>query len=553
MFRYYFFISSFFSTLILFSQYEETKPSDTIGFQGLVEILNSNDSSIRKDRYAKILLDKAKRENQFLFLVGGYEIMADISEDYNKSLKYLDTVIQLTKDNPDYFYPANAYLSKGSILYEKLKYKDALSNYLVAKEYGENYPNQKFLYHSNHGIALIKNRLGDYQSAHELHQRNLDYFIKDTIRDLDRYLNSLIGLIVSKINLGEYEKVLQLTKKGGDLAKRHHKIEKFNLLRIDNGVANFYTKNYNICIDSLKNSISSLERFGDNQNLILVNYYLGLAYEYTSGSEEALPYYNVVDSLVSIDSLIDIQALPVYRHLYDYYRKKNNITKQLASLQKMITIDSVLDSNAEIIGSTVAQRYDLVELKKEKEVLTAQLNGQNSLNKFLVLILLLLAATSWTWVNYRKRLLKKRFDMLILNPIPKNSSKLISKKPEFDVPKDVTKSILEKLKEFEIKKEFIDETVTLSSLAKSFATNSNYLSKIINHHKEMNFSTYINGLRINHAIEELKNDKEYDKYTIRAIASMMGFKSAETFSKAFKAQTGIYPSYFLERMKDKDK
>jgi len=71
---------------------------------------------------------------------------------------------------------------------------------------------------------------------------------------------------------------------------------------------------------------------------------------------------------------------------------------------------------------------------------------------------------------------------------------------------------------------------------------------IINHHKEKNFSNYLNDLRIEYVIKELKTNIVLRKYTIEALANEIGFNSSESFSKAFYRKTGIYPSYYIKRL-----
>lgn len=51
--------------------------------------------------------------------------------------------------------------------------------------------------------------------------------------------------------------------------------------------------------------------------------------------------------------------------------------------------------------------------------------------------------------------------------------------------------------------------------------------------------------------EELERNTKFRKYTIKAIANECGFKSAESFSKAFYKKLGFYPSYYLRQLKNK--
>jgi len=71
---------------------------------------------------------------------------------------------------------------------------------------------------------------------------------------------------------------------------------------------------------------------------------------------------------------------------------------------------------------------------------------------------------------------------------------------------------------------------------------------VINHYKKESFSSYLNSLRIVYAVEKLKADTSFRNYTIAAIAKEVGFNNPESFSKAFYKKTGIYPSYFMNKL-----
>jgi len=104
------------------------------------------------------------------------------------------------------------------------------------------------------------------------------------------------------------------------------------------------------------------------------------------------------------------------------------------------------------------------------------------------------------------------------------------------------------LKQFEEDKKYLKTDITILNLAKDLETNTRYLSKIINHYKEKNFSNYLNDLRISYAVDKLTNDVQFRKYTIQAIGNEVGFNNAESFAKAFYKNTGIKSSYFIKNI-----
>lgn len=83
-------------------------------------------------------------------------------------------------------------------------------------------------------------------------------------------------------------------------------------------------------------------------------------------------------------------------------------------------------------------------------------------------------------------------------------------------------------------------------------TNTKYLSHILNVHKNKDFNTYINNLRIQYIIHKLETDKNYKKYKISYLADSSGFSSHSKFTNVFKSVTGFTPSLFLEYI-EKDK
>lgn len=110
--------------------------------------------------------------------------------------------------------------------------------------------------------------------------------------------------------------------------------------------------------------------------------------------------------------------------------------------------------------------------------------------------------------------------------------------------------ILKKLKSLEDQHYFLRQDCTLHNMAKRLKTNTSYLSKVVNTHLNKTFSTYINELRINYAIIELKQNKQLRAYSTKAIAQELGYKKANSFSKYFKDATGITPAVYIKNIKE---
>ena len=130
------------------------------------------------------------------------------------------------------------------------------------------------------------------------------------------------------------------------------------------------------------------------------------------------------------------------------------------------------------------------------------------------------------------------------NPINRSLSEKIR------VPEKVIFEILEELKKFESDKAYLDKELDLPKLARTIGTNHSYLSRVVNHVKGKSFKNYLNDMRIEHAYVDLQINPKKRLFTIEAIAFDNGFRSAESFSKKFKARYGYYPSEFLGMLKN---
>ena len=113
--------------------------------------------------------------------------------------------------------------------------------------------------------------------------------------------------------------------------------------------------------------------------------------------------------------------------------------------------------------------------------------------------------------------------------------------------------ILDGLIKLEKKQYYLKQECTLHNVAKKLKTNTAYLSKIVNSELGKNFSAYINDLRINYVLIELKNNKRLRSYSIAAISEEVGYKSPDSFNKYFKEATGLTPSIFIKKINELEK
>ncbi|MFK7811919.1 MAG: helix-turn-helix domain-containing protein [Maribacter sp.] len=95
-------------------------------------------------------------------------------------------------------------------------------------------------------------------------------------------------------------------------------------------------------------------------------------------------------------------------------------------------------------------------------------------------------------------------------------------------------------------KPYLEQEITLSSLAKRIGTTDKKLSVILNHSLNISFYDFINRYRVEEVKEKLTLE-EYDKYSLLGIAYSCGFNSKSSFYRAFKKETGISPTDYKKK------
>ena len=88
---------------------------------------------------------------------------------------------------------------------------------------------------------------------------------------------------------------------------------------------------------------------------------------------------------------------------------------------------------------------------------------------------------------------------------------------------------------------YLSADLSREDLVRMAHMNNTRFAKMIKENTGTNLNGYINELRLNHAIQLLK---EHPEYTLRAIAEASGINSMPTFHNLFKSKTGMTPSEF---------
>jgi AraC-like DNA-binding protein len=268
-----------------------------------------------------------------------------------------------------------------------------------------------------------------------------------------------------------------------------------------------------------------------------------------------------------IDSVHDNQIKNEgYKQLTDYYKSTSDYQKSLYYLEKWRMVNDSLNSKESMqVFNEFQTQY---ETEKKEEQIALQKDEIRNKNRLMIIELvsgvLILMALILIWFLYKKR--NEAYKRLvlqslncpndILKPLPEivldeNSQYSDGDKCEIRTTQlsDLQKKhLIEKLnRQIELKMH-LQPDITINQLAKLCKTNRTYLSQLINEYYNVNFSTFINNLRIEEAKQILANPKE--DVQLKTLYPILGFNSYTVFHDAFRKYIGVTPACFRQTIKD---
>lgn len=223
----------------------------------------------------------------------------------------------------------------------------------------------------------------------------------------------------------------------------------------------------------------------------------------------------------------------------DYYK---NLAQASAGANDFNMLGSANDAYFRTIENIEAKKSVAKALlvnhisKMNEEKLVAQKQMFRYIYLAIILVFIIVIISIYWLAKYKSRFAKDA----AVNTEVKN----------FVIPDKTEKRILNKLDEFEKSQKYIQKTVSLKTLAQQFDTNPKYLSEVVNKHKNSNFNTYINNLRIDYIVDKIRKDPEYRKYKVSYLADECGFSSHSLFTTIFKNRMSLSPTEFLQKLNE---
>lgn len=494
----------------------------------------------------EIHVQKARNEGNSIEVARAWYYRIFIEEP-EVGMAYADSIISVTKNSEHKNYPTLGYILKGHIQYGEGNANKALENYLKAYDFCIKKENQEHQLQVSLAIAAIRNIYGQHSAAAQLYRETLRLLRQKTNYEFthyEDYITLLFNLSLTHIRLSQLDSAkyyidqgIMVSKKSGD----KHDFQDFVLIEAQ---LNYYNRDYQSAKDTLQIYLNLL----DGTSKAIKLYYLGKIEQKLGNDSQAVKNFLKIDSIINLTKDPFNEIKDVYQQLIIYSSLENNTKNQIQYLGKLIYYDSVLSLEQQEITNQAVLAYDIPYLKHQKQKAEEQLKMKSVAVKG-VGSLAFLTTCSGLFFYLRNRKMKYKLKLLLeetnkVKPITK-----VEGKHPASVPDEIRIDILKKLYEFEEGGFYLRKEIDMSTLAQEFGTNTSYLSIVVNHYKKMTFPNYLKDLKISAAISRLKVEPELLKYNYQGLAEVFGFKTADSFSKAFYKKTGVYPSNFLTELK----
>lgn len=494
----------------------------------------------------KIHLKKATLENNNLEKARAYYYKTTLAENL-AALAYADSVILLTKESTHSNYPALGYALKGHLYYESGNFQIALTNYLTAYNHALRKNNVEQQMEFALAIAAIRNLYGQHYAAAELYNKSLKLLKKENnfeVQQYEDYTLLLFNLSLTHLRLQAIDSARYYANQGIDLTlelKDHINFQDFILL---DAQINFYDGAFSKARDTLLKYSGSL----DGTSRAIKLYYLGKIENRLNNKDLSIKYFKDIDSIVAGTGDPFPEVKDVYHQLILHSMAQNDKQSQIEYIGKLITYDSLYSTKQENIINAAMASYDIPYLKQQKREAEAQLENKKSI---ITAVGFLASLGSFTGIFFFLRSIRMQRKLKVLmeegSVGKKIKSQPVNNHPS-SVPEDIRNDILNKLEKFENSERFLDKELDMSTLAQELETNTSYLSIIINTYKGKTFPNYLKDLRVTKAIRMLNDDPTLLKFSNQGLAEVFGFKTSESFSKAFYKNTGVYPSKFIKEL-----
>jgi AraC-like DNA-binding protein len=488
-----------------------------------------------------------------------------------KALMYADKLYEIAVQLKNEDLILSSLMNKAKFYYEFGDYERSMEFNLRAMELLKNINNLTRELAVMYNISLIKLQTNDNAGAIELLKKIIMMLDEDATKKLTNLkVSTYIALIKGYLALEDYtqartycESAISLSKDYGYEESEFYALSFLGTIeRIDEN----YKKAHQILDESL---VIAKKIKTVTQEIPLIYLEKGEVFYDEKNYADAIKMLHKADSLMQHNKLDFIKLEETYALLAKSYKEVGDIKNSLKYYEKANEAYKKNDKRQGSISVDIIKKYDLQSLKEELN----QAEKDTKQTKVTLWVSIFLGFLTFVGLLYfykkREKQNQQKFESL-LHSLEKEKALLAKEaavkkakeekividelvqeettSKEVEIIDETKAKLLKKLQNFEDKELYLSKNSSLNDVAKKLKTNTSYLSKLVNAHKGKSFTAYITDLRVNYAIRRLKEDKKFRSYTIDSIARDIGFNRSESFSRAFKNKTGLYPSYYIKRL-----
>ena len=564
-------------------------------YKNLWEVIQ-NDTVLneKKVQYLEVYYQKARNENNSLEQYRALEKKSFI-------IPYADAALLLHQMHPLVQKMENdsikgRFLNRSTVFYyDNRDFKNALYYAIESEAFNEEIENLYNLNAVRIDIGNIYNHTRHYSKAIVYFTQAKDYY--QTPKDynhLRSYIVTLYCLSKTYWQLKDIDHLTATIKENEQvvlqLKPRHQQLETAYLEYVRGGLG-FLQKNNVAAKQHFIKALPAIQQNGDFTNEHIIYLYLGKIAWRQNQKAEAMEYFTKIDTLFKEKKFLNYELREAYDYLIAYYNETNQPQLQLNATNSLMALNRQFEKEQQSITSILHQDLESKKITSQWQKLVSKYNLWISvLGGVLVLI-----AGYLFWKNNKSKkhkikeskqseVLEKtegsnienseisnnNFAEIEKTAIVKTESVAIIESTEtatieFAETESATeisetqektehttvlsatdKRLLDGLNNFEQQKGFLG-SVGLDDLAKQLNTNRSTLSPFLNEHKK-GFNAYINSLRIQQAVTDLKTDKELRKKPVKELAVIYGDLHPKTFASLFKVITGETPTLFIENL-----
>ncbi|WP_298513512.1 tetratricopeptide repeat protein [uncultured Kordia sp.] len=481
-------------------------------------------------------------------------------ENYIHSISYFLKATKIAEEIEDTNLLFKAYMKLGNSYYYSWKNEKAIEAYYNALTVAKKNKSidQELIAYS--GLIAFLPFINKEDKAVDFSIYALSLIDKASFKGKENHVRVLTTICDAYMAQGNYKAMYPHVVAGIKIADTLHFQEGLVDLYIKKGKFYRHEKNYDKafeCLFNAKKIITEHNLANPFFPTVNTNYAIGLCYYDLEKYEEAITYLSSSIPIIKEDDLEKDNVINTYNLLAQCYSKKENYKKATSLLNKVIAIKNTASRKKNIATNTF---HDQDSEKFLTQIIALQNKGKEDRQTMSYMFWAIIAATSAFLITLLLYVKKQKTNRATFKDLLKKISALeeeekvalqkTSKKESKNILVDdsTIKVIIGRLNKLEAQKYFLKPNCTLTSIAKKTKTNVTYLSQIINSEKGKTFSEYINDLRIEYVLKRLKNDKKFRSFSIKGIATEIGYKTDDSFVKHFKKKTGLNPSYYIKEL-----